>query len=131
MVYQVAPDFFYGQASLPLFGGVNIAVSKDLQLYGGFHVLGALGGNKINVPEASEMKGGGQFGFGYFLRRDLQASGRHDAMVGQDMNISVGPISGTIPLNKGNPPALMFGLPSSYGANVSSNRHLLDVRRLF
>jgi RHS repeat-associated protein len=131
MIYQTSPDFWYAQASLPLLGGGNVAISKDLQLYGGFHILGALGGNKIDVPVASEMRGGGQAGFGYFLKPGLQETGRHDAMVGQDLNLSAGPVSGTIPLNKGNPPSLMLGLPFSSGANVSSNRHLYDLRRLF
>lgn len=131
VVDVVLPDFAYGQLDLPLLGGINGAISRDWQVYGGFNFNGALSSQGLSsVTDVNNLKLGRQAGLGKYLAIRMTPEQRHNAMMGQDVNLSMGYLGTTIPLDSGDPQAVMIGYPLNFGVNITTSHHLFGLKPL-
>lgn len=129
--YRGLPDYAEFDANLPLMGGVNLEVTKDLDVFGGFNFFGYTGGEMGRATATRNWRGGMQGGAAWFVQAEgMTREERVKNVEGVDLNVSGGPVTAVVPMTGGGPPAVMVGGPMSYGVSFAHAKHLFNIREV-
>jgi RHS repeat-associated protein len=132
-MFRLLPDYAEINMNLPLMGGANLQVTKNLDVLGGFNIFGFFGGDIERAQGPRNWRGGLSAGVAYFVQAEgMTQEERINAVSGVDWNIAVGNVTAVVPaLEGGGPPAIMIGGPKSYGVNTTASTHLFNIKDVF
>jgi hypothetical protein len=132
-MFRLLPDYAEINMNLPLMGGANLQVTKNLDVLGGFNIFGFFGGDIERAQGPRNWRGGLSAGVAYFVQAEgMTQEERINAVSGLDWNIAVGNVTAVVPaLEGGGPPAIMIGGPKSYGVNTTASTHLFNIKDVF